>query len=452
MLFIYSLIIAVSHSQWITVDNAPLPRHTGAMAAGTFNDSIFVLGGNEYGYQLLEYRNDIWIDHGENALMSWVSGWSDYYTQIANTLYIAHNSNIHTYHMGTNIFISKWETIPNTPDSACLTSTDNILFVIATNTVEILMLDTMQWLQNVPNTRVPGRRGHSCNFDPITSSLYAIGGQYYSNGSIPLSSVETFKFNVENINDQSWQILDDTLTDPVFYVRSIWVDKIIYIIGGYNHDIGGIDKVHIINPITQTISLLPDRLPNRFSLNALAANKNVIFVFYNAEYWFMNVIPTSSPTNSPSQMPTTPTYSPTNSPSTRPTYSPINSPSAMPTTPTYSPTMHPTKVYIKTKSDSVLLILGTIISVATVAGLGMCILIYCRMSKTNKQTKNAVNDSISNSVNNNKIEMKEVSGLSNVPKNNEHSKEGHGNDIFNGHSKEGHGNDIFNGHSKEGHG
>eukprot|EP01084_Bolivina_argentea_P141652 248902_1 len=202
-------VISIANSQWVRV-HTMVPRYSRRMATGSHNGSIFIIGGWLSPQQLLEYNTDSWIDHGMYALPSSTFGMSDYYTQINHLLYMisTDRNTLNVYNMDTNIFISDLINVTNHSIwSGCITSTHNTLFIMGgyddywyllMNTVSILLLDTMEWLNNVPSMQI-NRAGHSCNIDPDTSSLYAIGGW-------SIRSVEMI--NIDNIIQNTWHILE----------------------------------------------------------------------------------------------------------------------------------------------------------------------------------------------------------------------------------------------------
>ena len=113
---------------------------------------------------------------------------------------------------------------------ACLTSSlDNINVVggrssvdpYALNTVQILSISTMQWI-NGPSMLIP-RRLLSCVINPTnSSSLFAVGGL---NGTIRLSSIE----RVDLLGFTSHFV--GNLTEGASYTTSIVYDERVFILG-----------------------------------------------------------------------------------------------------------------------------------------------------------------------------------------------------------------------------
>eukprot|EP01084_Bolivina_argentea_P132932 234570_1 len=136
------------------------------MATGYFNDSIFLLGGNAYGYQMLEYKvsESEFIDHGENKLNDNTFGFGQYYSQINDTIYIIDpdGDKLSVFHMNTKIFEKSWNNVVIPLDVSsvgCLASSSQYLFVVGgrdiigayLNTVQMLDVTTLMWSQNLAN-------------------------------------------------------------------------------------------------------------------------------------------------------------------------------------------------------------------------------------------------------------------------------------------------------------
>eukprot|EP01084_Bolivina_argentea_P007746 14536_1 len=272
------------------------------MSVGSYNGSIFILGGGS-SYYSMQYASGV-FDVLETAETLYnIQGTGDYYTQIDDSLYMidASRSYLNKYNMNTkkSFTLKEFKEIEiNVGMTGCLTSTDDFIFVLGGNSgtnVQILDLKTMNWLNNIPSMQIQ-RYDHSCIVDPITSSLWAIGGQ---NDETYLNSIETI--NIINIMEQEsqWHYITDTLFEPIIYVRSILVFNRIYVIGGYSND-GNVDTVQVIDPLFETVSILPDRLPTSISLISITTINNVIYVFSDNRYWMTYEIPISSTVTSPS--------------------------------------------------------------------------------------------------------------------------------------------------------
>eukprot|EP01084_Bolivina_argentea_P253661 426205_1 len=75
-------------SIWNT-STVSLIRSDYQMAVGYINNSIFLIGGAEYNFQVTEYnitRNEM-IEHGTSAISSKIYGLGQYYTQISHFVF-----------------------------------------------------------------------------------------------------------------------------------------------------------------------------------------------------------------------------------------------------------------------------------------------------------------------------------------------------------------------------
>eukprot|EP01083_Nonionella_stella_P136532 415486_1 len=367
------------------------------MAVGSYNDSIFILGGAVNKTQLLEFNDGCFIDHGQNVLSSDTFGDAQYYTHVDHTLYMINTdgTRLQTYNMKTKSFTSSWASLPVTVDRyGCLASDTNQLYIVGgegyneqTNggdpflqAVQVLSLSTKQWLSDVPFTQV-SRASGCCIADETT--LYAIGG--YGSGQ-PVYDVRSIeKIQTSNIQQQSWSYLSEELSSATYGHRCVFHNNLIYVIGGivYWNAFSGYDTVHIINPTTGSVSVSSDAFPFPDIREVAAITvKDVIYTFggYDESVWtetnhwtqyssiaslptgqaicptpdpttssptqLPSTSPTKVPTEAPTRMPTSatelPTTSPTQLPSTSPTKVPTTFPSKMTKSPTELPTTLPT--------------------------------------------------------------------------------------------------------------
>eukprot|EP01083_Nonionella_stella_P113666 335136_1 len=330
-ILIYGCISVLCNSQWTSVTNPSPPSGDLNIALGSYNHSIFLVGGSFNSYRLLEYRigGDTFL---ESEVTSHVGIWGsgDYYTQIDNLLYTITSTGdyLARYDMSTNAFTSKWHIMDTAVSGyGCLTSTDAYLFVVGgkngasmLNTLQVLALNSTIWIQNVSSMNEA--RGYlSCQVDPFTSTLFAIGGY----NSYTLNTIE--RISIHDIQHQMWHILSDTLTKPAAYTRSVIHGHLIYVIGGYDLSIK-LDEIHILDPVTETVYLANFVLPEaRYSIGAIIAY-DVLYIFggigefYGETAWMKYEFPpTSSATSQPSNDPSS--SAPTSAPTTvEPTYAP----------------------------------------------------------------------------------------------------------------------------------
>eukprot|EP01083_Nonionella_stella_P057171 150196_1 len=213
--FVVFYFIGINCFHW-QKDERLLPRIVQNMAVGTWNNTIYLLGGFQDGYQLVAFNpsdqtDKAFYDYGGNELLRKycptlscdpeIYGLGQFYTQINHTLYMVRKSGGHisTYNMNTNLFVlNAFALAVNVWYYSCLASTNKYLFAIggssvswgdgvSTNITQRLSRATLQW--DISHMIEP-RKSLSCIVYPNTNSLYAIGGQ---NDLSLLSTVEIYE-------------------------------------------------------------------------------------------------------------------------------------------------------------------------------------------------------------------------------------------------------------------
>eukprot|EP01083_Nonionella_stella_P281135 956577_1 len=206
-LFILVLIslMAIAYSQWMQPTSPLLPQYNKRMmAVGSYNQSVFLLGG--YPVSTLLYTYDIRQNSFTTTNISQLdAGYSrsQYYTVMDNILYFIAYEYISIYNMKTNTYVQQWQPGP-TQNGAnqCLTSTKDLLFVIGGTSNVTYVLDVTvifnfsshSWFNGASiNT---ARFQHACAASDI--KLYTMGGR---NSVDKLSSIERVKA-VATLNQQ----------------------------------------------------------------------------------------------------------------------------------------------------------------------------------------------------------------------------------------------------------
>eukprot|EP01083_Nonionella_stella_P071520 192127_1 len=270
---ILSSLFALCSSQWIA-SIIPFPREARGMACGSFNGSIFLLGGTytptPARRQLVEYSVppvDQFIDH--TALLYDVFGNSEFYTQIGSILYLISSagSTIHVYDMSNKMFTPNVVSIPTSVNwYGCIASIHDRLFVVgggdpdahlSFNYLQVLELKYMNWIDGPTMARKRVR--HSCVAD--TFGLFAIGGYDYESSSPWLTSIETIDIN--NTTQNSWEIIHN-LEESNVVASSVVHNHLIYVMGGRTcspQPCTFYDTVYIIDTKTKSVTLSNDRLP-----------------------------------------------------------------------------------------------------------------------------------------------------------------------------------------------
>eukprot|EP01083_Nonionella_stella_P057170 150195_1 len=200
--FVVFYFIGINCFHW-QKDERLLPRIVQNMAVGTWNNTIYLLGGFQDGYQLVAFNpsdqtDKAFYDYGGNELLRKycptlscdpeIYGLGQFYTQINHTLYMVRKSGGHisTYNMNTNLFVlNAFALAVNVWYYSCLASTNKYLFAIggtisiqqyyaetyigysegSTNITQRLDMETLQWTILY---MIEARESLSCVVDPNT--------------------------------------------------------------------------------------------------------------------------------------------------------------------------------------------------------------------------------------------------------------------------------------------
>eukprot|EP01083_Nonionella_stella_P017234 48185_1 len=177
------------------------------------------------------------------------------------------------------------------------------------------------------------RRSSSCTIDIERTTLYAIAGVVDTSTRVYIDSIEML--NITDIGAQSWVLLDETLTDHGLQgTRALLHQKSnrIFVIGGYDRvgdDIATFtNSVHIINTVTNQVTLSSERLPYGVAHTAaIIIDDNILYGFGGwdgkvislqdwMDTWFFNRLDNPRSTERPSNQPSSST---TNDQSPQPT-------------------------------------------------------------------------------------------------------------------------------------
>eukprot|EP01084_Bolivina_argentea_P129623 228921_1 len=253
-----------THSEWISHSENTMPRDATMFAVGSYNDSIYLLGGFDKKRQLTIYNiktnSFVFYRSGFVPKGNKVSGEAQFWTQIESKLYILDDivpakNKITVFDMETNSFISEFDTMPIAMSDgmgrACITSTTTKIFINGgisngeaaepIKNTYVLTLNGLEW--NVGAQMIAARRSHSCIVHPNNNILYSIGGA-------EISSIE--RIQIENIHDNTWVELSGELSNPKG-LRSFIFGNNIIIIGGVNGRTF-YDTIHMIDTSTNTLT------------------------------------------------------------------------------------------------------------------------------------------------------------------------------------------------------
>eukprot|EP01083_Nonionella_stella_P165852 552860_1 len=300
MIFIFTWIINCIHviqCAWMQ-SNVKLPKHADEPAVGSYGNQVYIFGDYANPRQLLRYnvRNNTFADDGD--VVGWnTTGKAQSWQQYANMLYMITYNTLSVYDFDSNQFINHWKNISfprksereiweGSSELSCLVVTDTFIFIIGgsdasdsttMNDVQILSLLTYNWTFS---NMIQARRSLSCAFDHLRHTLYAISG--LQDDDAHLNSIEMT--NINGMEQQSWTMLNDTLTDACFGTRALAHSdsNSVFIIGGHNNEgdnVISINTVHVINTITNTVSVSPERLPYKVTTTGAIIVDNIIYCF-----------------------------------------------------------------------------------------------------------------------------------------------------------------------------
>jgi len=358
-------VIMVTKSEWVFHTNPALPRAAQLMAAGYWEDTIFLLGGYEDRTQLTSYNitSETFTDYGAsylnvvgNSQGEWGYG---HFTQLDNTLFTISwdGGYIHSYQLdgfansdGVDGIYREEAAIPTDVSShSCLaSSTTPTLRIYVTggtnggvlSTVQVLEIgedgSSSYWLDNVPSM-LSSRVNHGCTV--LNDNLYVLGW---------VDAVEAI--STTNIVSSEWEEVGSFPVPLSNFGQVVAYNNVIYIVGGNQRGNGYSDGVYAFDTMTNEVTLhstLPDAI-----MQAVAVMVGpTIYAFGGhdgtdpLDCWMTYTLPSPAPTDEPTDGPTKalPTNYPTMIPSLSPTVEPTLSPSRDPTgSPSHSPTADPT--------------------------------------------------------------------------------------------------------------
>ena len=294
----------ITIEQWIS-SSLFMPKSDRSMAAGHHQDMIYILGGQTISTSLMEYNITNNTFSYTASFSPVVSGYSQFYQQIGSNLYMTHSTagRIHRFAMDTKQFTSDWATAPAIEDHPCFTGDDEFLYYLGGRTgpsmsVQILNIANISW-SNGPNM-IQGRYQFSC-VTTLNNKLYSIGG--LDGGFV--STVEYI--STTNIHNNSWSYTPNNLSLALCHTRSVVHHKQIFVIGGDSANSEVTDKVHIIDTISNIITVSNATLAYRISMTACTIVNNKIYAFGgrpSTNKWQYLQLPSSTNTPSPTIDPT----------------------------------------------------------------------------------------------------------------------------------------------------
>ena len=274
-----SLLIGYDYS--VEIGESLLPRQDDLMAPAYYNNSIWLFGmhlicicvrirvcvyvsthrmsiflfpgGESNRWQLIEYdiATDNFIDHGPNCLgringitsMLEARGYGQFYTQRNELFYWidwkSSGSKIYVYDLSTQNLSNQINLTRglSVGQYGCIASYHDMIYIVGgwnnnyVNELQIYNTSNQTW--QIGPSLAQSRRGHACIVEPLSKTLYAIGGfaVTYST-SIEKIQIANHVQMYGGIQPQ-WSYFNDHLEYGVVQTRAVVYDEDILIIGGF---------------------------------------------------------------------------------------------------------------------------------------------------------------------------------------------------------------------------
>eukprot|EP01084_Bolivina_argentea_P237175 398689_1 len=186
--------------------------------------------------------------------------------------------------------------------------------------MDIYDIQTNIWLNNLPSLSISHRR-FCCQV--ANDYLFAIGG--INGGAATIDRIEKIYLkNMSNIQNEQWQTLSERLTQTKRSFRCATIGDLIYIVGGWNANVGAanIPRVDRINTLDDSVNWDSSLSSGLVGVGLVATSDRILHSIGGANLGFANRVtrrwqyssklPSLSPTPSPTTSPTTITKYPTN--------------------------------------------------------------------------------------------------------------------------------------------
>eukprot|EP01083_Nonionella_stella_P023368 64655_1 len=221
------------YNNWIKPSSPTLPRRVDHAAVGydSINNKIWIVGGGlvsecpscDY-KQLISYEIDsnLFTDHGEILLSHSVEGFTAFYTQSGNILYMIDpsGSKLSTFNVNTAQFTYYYQNIDiphGVNNIGCLASIDDALFVLGKNQnpqFQVMNLTTSTWIV-WPEVANRSRSHASCIVHPYNNAFYVIGGYPYTE-----TIEKLYVGDLAHISQYNWEFIE-SLPHPMSDLRSV---------------------------------------------------------------------------------------------------------------------------------------------------------------------------------------------------------------------------------------
>lgn len=240
--------------QWWNYEQPTFPAN---MAVGSYNQSLFLLSGEDNGtpsFYQYNINQNTFMDHTSNVISTTITGSAQYFCQINHILYmISPSATFYAFDMKNLIFDGYWNNINIPSDvatNACLATDTLHLFVIGGDNryTKILNISGLNWINGADMRR--SRYDHGCMYHPERQEIYVVGG--YSNA---LSSWERI-LKPDVFDNGNQYTLYNNLQWPTANIFIVWYSDYILIVGDSSCESGGVNcrSIQMINCIDTTTS------------------------------------------------------------------------------------------------------------------------------------------------------------------------------------------------------
>ena len=298
-------------SQWIL--RGSMPRALCSSGIGSYQNTIYIIGGYNYTKQLTEYdiSTGLFVYQSEFFTPTSVNfqGNAQWWVQIGQILYMRDRLGeyLHTFDLSSKQFTAQLITPPNNTmiPAACLAASIdeqllyylggyNLNYGVYLKTLQILNISSNVWLTQGPvMNRVRG----------YLSCITASNGKLYAFGGLDVKPVDSIEYiHTTNIYDNALKYIKYTLPSPSLGTRAVKYSHYVFIIGGVGYDYT--DKVCRIDTITDRLTILSDQLIDSLSDTMPIIVNETIYAFGGLYGSPLNLWQTYTIDTNPSPSPT----------------------------------------------------------------------------------------------------------------------------------------------------
>eukprot|EP01083_Nonionella_stella_P178175 628713_1 len=299
-------LISTVYGEWISPPSTlPSAASDKYVVTGSYNGTIFLLGGDSYPRQTTEYQINTDTFTTTQTLPTDLKGYAQCWTQLKETMYMVEpsGSTLSTFNMITKQYTPEWlhlDSDVGVNGEGCLAVANHHLFItggwpngVSFATLQVLDLTALEWIKNTPPMQ-QDRCSHTCVAH--YNYLWVFGGWGTSTGAIDINE----RINITSITSNQWAFIDP-LSTKVYGLRATAWQQSIFVTGGFTGSGANIvlDKVHVADAITGKVVVSPDRLVYGIAFHGTVIVQNVIYLLgggKNTWMYYQLTEPTSNPT------------------------------------------------------------------------------------------------------------------------------------------------------------